>query len=229
MRFLQGASLGVAIGCLVAAIADVYRTWAALLGVVAFVLVVVLTFRGAAGSPRQARRPGRRPGGAPAKASGPRTATGFFVGRRLGDALAWLAQQHGVGTLESVQVTEDTVLVTDLGPRGRRISAVEFADGAFTVDTADIEPEPGAGLDTSGRFQARDLAPDVLDRVLQRAARTHPATWTDVTEPTARIEQPDRLRGEVTVQLVNGAAGFEDATLWASAAGDLLYLQRTVG
>lgn len=228
MRFLQGASLGVAIGCLVAASADVHRTWAVVLGVVAFVLAVVLTFRGVAGSPR----PTGRPGAAPVKGSGPRAATGFFVGRRLGDALAWLAQEHGVSTLVSVEITEESLLVTDLGPRGHRISAVELAGGGFTVDTADLEPEPGAGRgagsDTSGRFQARDLAPDVLDRVLQRAGRAHPATWTDVAEPTARIEHPDRLRGEVTVQLVNGATGFEDETLWASAAGDLLYLQRAV-
>lgn len=222
MRFLQGTALGVAIGCVFAATADVYRPYAVVLGVVAVVLVVVLAYRDVA---RPARRARPRP--ATPAASGPRAPTGFFVGRRLGDALLWLAQEHGVSVLEQVEVTEDSVLVTDLGPRGRRTSAVEFVDGALTVDQDDLPVEPGAGLDTSGRFQARDLAPDVLARALERAARQHAASWTDVADLSARIEQPDRLRAEVTVQLVNGADGFEDETLWTSAAGDLLYLQRS--
>ncbi len=222
MGFLKGRCLGTAIGCGLAALAGVYRPYAIGLGIAAAVLLVVLPSPG-----RRARLAAQSSPIAPT-ATGPTLPSGFFTGRRLGDALAWIAQDRGVTTLEQLAVTEETVAVTDLGPTGRRFTVVSDEGGAFRADSVDGAAEPGAGLDTSGRFQARDLAPDVLTRALDRARREHPETWTHVADLEAVVDRPDRLRNEVTVRLHNGAPEAEDETLWVSAAGDLLYVQRSL-
>ncbi|MCO7221352.1 hypothetical protein [Klenkia sp. PcliD-1-E] len=223
MRVLQGALAGVAVGSFVGWSTGVLRPWSGALAGVLLVLAALVSI--SAG-----RREGRQR--AAARRSNPVTAAvvaapgGFFTGRRLGDALAWLAAEHAVAVLERVAVTEDALAVLGPGPQGPRLAEVTERDGAFAVEFADLPTgEPSLG---SARFQARDVAPDVLPRALERARREHPATWTEVVDPEAVLLRPDRLRDEVTVQLHNGSLTGLDQTLWASAAGDVLFVQESL-
>lgn len=226
MRVLRGLLLGCAAGSAVGWSVDVYRP---LSGVAAVALAGLFLLLGA--PDRAARRrdrlqqqvAGLRGQVARAAPGVPAAPAGFFAGRRLGDALAWLAAEHAVTVLERVGVTEDAVAVLAPGPQGPRLAEVTAAGAGFAVEFVDVPVgEPYAG---SGRFQARDVAPDVLPRALERARREHPATWTTVADAEAVLLRPDRLRDDVTVQLHNGALEGADQVLWASAAGDVLYVQ----
>ncbi|SCX37528.1 hypothetical protein SAMN03159343_0126 [Klenkia marina] len=231
MRFVQGLLLGVSAGCLVGAAADVLRSYSLVGAVLAFVLFAVLSGRGSAGRQDAARRrtdARLRATRARLQPDTPSTPGGFFAGRRLGDALAWLAAEHAISTLERVGVTEDDLVVLFPGPQGPRLAVVHEAGSGFEVGFVDEPADPRALLGGTGRFQARDLAPDVLPRVLERARRDHPDTWTHVQDPEAVLHRPDRLRDDVTVQLHNGAPTGADQTVWASGSGDLLYVQESL-
>ncbi len=133
-----------------------------------------------------------------------------------------------MATLERVGVTEDGLVVLFPGPQGPRLAAVTEHGAGFAVEFPDVPADVGAPYPGAGRFQARDLAPDVLPRALERARREHPATWTSVQDPEALVLRPDRLRDEVTVLVHNASPAGADQTLWTSAAGDLLYVQESL-
>lgn len=231
MRVLQGVLAGVATGCFVGNALEVYRPFSGLLGGALLALLFV-TFlvdarrrapRSATGQQRVDALRGRLAGAAPAAPAAP---AGFLAGRRLGDALAWLAAEHAVTVLERVGVTEDSLAVLAPGPQGPRLAGVTERGGRFEVEFVDLPADEQ--FTTSGRFTARDVAPDVLPRALERARREHPATWTEVTDAEAVLLRPDRLRDDVTVQLHNGSLTGLDQTLWASASGDVLFVQESL-
>ncbi|SFD73320.1 hypothetical protein [Klenkia taihuensis] len=226
---LQGVLAGVATGCLVGNALEVYRPFSgALGGALLALLVVSLLVDARRRAPRSAAARQQRVDALRGRlaAAAPTAPAGFLAGRRLGDALAWLATEHAVTVLERVGVTEDSLAVLAPGPQGPRLAQVTEHEGRFLVEFVDLPADPQFVV--PGRFTARDVAPDVLPRALDRARREHPATWTEVTDAEAVLLRPDRLRDEVTVQLHNGSLTGLDQTLWASASGDVLFVQESL-
>ncbi|KQS66018.1 hypothetical protein ASG41_11590 [Modestobacter sp. Leaf380] len=219
MRFVRGLVLGLGLGSVGAFAADVARPYSALSAFVLLTVSGLLALR----SP-QRPRPGTRPGRGRTPARPPGT-PGFSSGRVLGDALEWATRQHGVTTLERIEVTDDEVELTVAGPTVLTtitVRADPSAPGGFTARVEPAAADPASGPFPPVRFSPRDVGPHALSRVLDRARLQHPDTWGGDQDLVTVVDVPTGLRDEVTLR-VQGDWG---DVLWATASGDLLYVQQ---
>jgi len=236
VRVLHGLLLGLAAGFLVAALLGVEREVSGLVVVGCLLLSLVLWLASAirsgstapAGSAVRsgvrpvavpaAGRPGRPPGTGPG---------GMFAGRALGDALAWVAREHGLHALYSVTVTEEEVDVLGSSVPGGPVTflAITAGPGGWAADSDVLPGETdlgtGAGM-VHDVFTAADLAPDVLSRLLDEARRRDVRPRVADADLAAVIDRPHGLRPDVTVRV---AADDEltSATWWGTAEGRLLF------
>ena len=236
MRVLQGLLLGLAVGFAVAAALDVLPDVSKLVvaGCVLCSLVLWLfsgvrtssASRSAAAVARvgTGQVGGVRAGGRAAEPGG------MFSGRALGDALEWVAREHGLHTFYSVTVTEAEADVLGSAVPGGPLTFVVVTagpggwEGQLDALPAEVDLGSGGAL-TDDAFTAADLAPDVLSRLLDDVRRQEARPRLAGADVAAVIDRPHGLRSEVTVR-VAADDDLTSATWWGSADGRLLFVDQ---
>jgi len=154
----------------------------------------------------------------------------MFAGRALGDALAWAAAEHGMRVLHAVTVREGEVDVLGsaslAGPP--QFLVITADDRGWHADPDALPPEVHLGSAPGEEaFDAADLAPDVLSRLLADARRQDARPRLECADVTAVIDRPLGLRREVTVR-VAVEDDLSSATWWGTADGRLLFVDQRV-